>query len=295
MTAVVLILVSAALQALSNVLQHRAATTNRRGKVVADLIRTMKRGLFLIGVAIILVGFALHIAALGIGSIIVVQPVFVTQLIFILPFSALISHTPITRRDATSAIVVTVSIAAFVLVANPSTGQYGGETGPWIAATVGTVAVCLAFIAVGYRFHGVMRAVLIGIAAGLVNGLLAPVMKAVVEVGGDGFGALLGNWLLYAAIAVAILSFAFPLMAFQSGPITASLPIIMTLNPVAATIFGMWLFGERINDSGVALTLVAASVIVMVVGIVVLSRSEAMNSAFDEGGSEYASLGHGSP
>ena len=282
--AIALVLASAAVQALSNVLQHKAASRRTRGGSVAmDLLRSMRSLVFALGISLMLVGGGLHIAALGFGSIIIVQTVFVSQLIFVLPFSAWIAKLHIMRRDWIAAVAVTAGIATFVIVANPTGSNNTATTAESLTVVLATTGLCLALGVIAYlQSSGVVRAVLLGIAGGIFAGLFAPLTKAVIGAAGAGIPALLGNWLTWAFVAIGILALALPFMAFQAGRITTSLPLIMVLNPVYATVLGIWLFDERVDDSPVALAVIAVSIVVMIVGVVFLSRSEVVAASFDE-------------
>ena len=99
---------------------------------------------------------------------------------------------------------------------------------------------------------------------------------------GDGIGALFSSWLLYVTLIAALLGVLFPLLAFRAGPITASFPAVMSLNPIVATILGVYLFSETLAGGIVNIVLMIASGIVIFIGIVWLSRSTAIAEAFEE-------------
>ncbi len=280
--AVVLVLIAAVIQALSNVIQHKAVSGGDSGNWFVDLLGSLKRPLFILGISLMVVGFGFHVWSLGIGTIAVVQPVFVTQIIFILPFVAWISHVHVAGRDWANAAMVTVALALFLIVANPSQSRWSPMSSQWLIAVFATYAICLVIVGVGYGFKTTTRAVLIGIAAGLMNGLVAPLTKVAFDTGAEGMTQLFTSWLFYAAIVSATFAVLLPVMAYQAGPITKSLPLIMTINPVYAVTLSMWLFGEDINSSAGALAVISVTVVTMCVGIVALSRSEAVSGSFED-------------
>lgn len=281
---VVLVLIAAAVEALSNVIQHKA--TNKvnagAGGEASAVLRTLKTPLFLLGFALMVIGYAFHVASLGLGELAVIQVIFVTQLVFILPFARLISKTTVSGSDWLGAIVVTAGIAVFVSFAKPEAGTDSASNAKW-AIAIGIVALaCAIFIGLGYRFHGTARAALLGVAGGLINGLVAPLTKGTIAVGAGGVGALLSNWLIYVTLIAALLGVLFPLLAFRAGPITASFPAVMSLNPITATILGVYLFDETLSGGVGNIAMMAISAIVIFVGIVWLSRSTAIAEAFEE-------------
>ncbi|MDP3973099.1 MAG: DMT family transporter [Candidatus Nanopelagicales bacterium] len=286
--AIVLVLLAAATEALSNVLQHKATNQadptrpDQRAGELAALLRTLRMPLFLLGFLLMIVGYAFHVASLGMGNLAIIQVIFVSQLVFVLPLSRLVSRTRISPRDWLGAVMVTVGIGAFVVFAQPTEGEMNLSNGLWLGV-VGLVGLaCLVFILLGYRFRGGTRAALIGCSGGLINGLVAPLTKGTIAVAGAGTGALFGSWFLYVTVLAALLGVAFPLMAYRSGPITASFPAVMSLNPITATFLGVWLFHEHLNGSLLNVVVMIASAVLIFVGIIWLSRSKAIAAAFEE-------------
>lgn len=286
--AIVLVLLAAASEALSNVLQHRAAqsagpggATRRQGEIGA-LLRTLKMPMFLLGFLLMVVGYAFHVASLGLGKLSVIQVIFVSQLVFVLPFTRWVTRTSVPGRDWLWAIVVTIGIALFVWFAEPTEGEMNQSTGQWLAAVAIVSLLCVVVIALGYRLSGGPRAALIGSAGGLINGLVAPLTKGTIAVGAGGVGALFGNWMIYVTVIAALLGVLFPLMAYRAGPITASFPAVIALNPIVATLLGVWLFHETLSGGVVPITAMTLAGVMIFIGIVRLSRSKAIAAAFEE-------------
>lgn len=285
---IILVLLAAATEALSNVLQHKATNqvgspeSRQRTGEVAALLRTLRMPLFLLGFLLMIVGYAFHVASLGMGNLAVIQVIFVSQLVFVLPFSKWISHAQASISDWLGAIMVTVGIGAFVAFAQPSEGTMNSSNLRWLAAVGLVAAACVLFILIGYRFRGGTRAALIGCSGGLINGLVAPMTKGTIAVAGGGVGALFSHWLLYVTVIAALLGVLFPLMAFRAGPITASFPAVMSLNPVTATLLGVWLFNETLHGTVLDIVVMTASALVIFIGIVWLSRSKAIAAAFEK-------------
>lgn len=282
---IVLVLIAAAIEALSNVIQHKATNTvTGSDNEASAVLRTFGKPLFWLGFALMVLGYAFHVASLGLGELAVIQVIFVSQLVFILPFAKLISKTTVTRSDWLGAIVVTVGIAVFVLFAQPSAGTHWAPADKWLVA-ISVIAVgCAILIVVGYRFTGGTRAALLGASGGLINGLVAPLTTETIDVASRGVSALLLSWQLWVTLIAALLGVLFPLMAFRAGPITASFPAVMSLNPIVATILGVYLFGQVLSGGVVAITMMAISAVVIFIGIVWLSRSKAIREAFEDSG-----------
>jgi drug/metabolite transporter (DMT)-like permease len=75
------------------------------------------------------VGFALQAAALGLGSVLLVQALLVSALLFALPLGARLAHRSVTRWEWLWAVVLASSVALIVTVGNPQAGQ--SRARPW--------------------------------------------------------------------------------------------------------------------------------------------------------------------
>lgn len=279
--AVILALASSVLQALSNVVQHKAVVDGASSS--SSLLPLLRNKVWLLGLALMVLSFPFQVVALDAGSVVVVQLVLVTILVFVLPFAALISGTRITSRDWASALAVTVGLAVFLAAASPTEGTATPTPAAWTVACAITLAVCVILIAAGRQLPvGPVAALVIGAAGGIINGLVGPVTKgAVLVLDQEGPAALVTNGLFWATVVVAVLGVVFPLWAFQAGPITASMPTITLFNPLAATVLGVWLFHDQIVSSPMALTAAGLGTALMVLGVIVISRSDAIVESFE--------------
>ncbi len=184
-----------------------------------------------------------------------------------------------------------------MFAAQPEEGVTSAPDSKWIVAIGGIAVLCALAIGIGFRFVGGPRAALLGVSGGLMNGLVAPLTTGTIAVASLGLGALFGGWLLWVTLIAALLGVLFPLLAFRAGPITASFPAVMALNPIVATVLGVYLFGQTLQGGVFNVLIMIVSSIAIFVGIVWLSRSKAIAEAFEEatsgrpgGGAESASL-----
>src|SRR6201987_229502 len=76
-------------------------------------------------------GFGLQAAALGLGSVVLVQALLVTSLLFALVINAKVNHRRITRWQAIWAVLLTAAVAVVVTVGNPQDGNPRGSFHTW--------------------------------------------------------------------------------------------------------------------------------------------------------------------
>ncbi len=161
-------------------------------------------GQWWLGSLVSAVGFALQAAALGLGSVLLVQALLVTSLLFALPINARLTHRPVTRREWIWAALLAASVVVIVLVGNPTAGHARASLETWtvVAAVLGPALV---LCVMGARiWSGPVSAVLLAVVSGALWGLFAVLTKGVVDRLDDGIWALLRTPELYAWALVAI-------------------------------------------------------------------------------------------
>lgn len=270
----------AALFAVSAVAQHQAASEVPQGQaLMARLVRSPRWWAGIIGDT---GGFAFQVAALALGSVLVVQPILVSALVFALPLAGRYSRRPVTWAMWLHALALSVALAVFLVVGDPTPGN---PTAPWHDWLIPTVILALA---VGAAVAGATtlrrptpRALLLGTAAGLLFGFSAALTEQVTHLFGVGILAVLTSWNTYALIAGGLLGLYLQQLGYQAGPLAASLPAFTVTEPLGAAFMGMTVLDERLRSGPLATAVVLASVIVMGVAAVRLAQAESADQVAD--------------
>ncbi|GBG35789.1 DMT family transporter [Mycobacterium montefiorense] len=275
--AVVLALLAAFASALGNVVRQRSAqeiTDKPVGHL--ELFRMSLRDTkWWLGAGGAIGNYALQAAALTLGSVIMVTALQVTALLFALPIYARMTRRSVTRWEWTWALLLAAALAVVVIVGDPDPGASRGTVGTWMVVAL-VMGPALVFCVLGARiWSGSVAAVLLAIVAGSSLALFAVLTKAVVEVVGEGVGALLAAPEFYAWIAAALAGMIFQQSSFRAGSLTASLPTSVVAKPVVGSILGMAVLGEYLDCTGPARLVLAAGIVVVVVATVALARGEA--------------------
>ncbi|BBY37782.1 hypothetical protein MMAN_19160 [Mycobacterium mantenii] len=220
-------------------------------------------------------GFGFQAAALGLGSVVLVQALLVTSLLFALLISARVSHRRITCRQGIWAVLLAAAVAVVVTVGDPQQGAPRGSVQTWtIVALVMGPALILCVI--GARmFPGSVGALLLGLMSGSLWGLFSVLTKGVVDQLGHGIPALLRTPELYVWVVLAIAATAWEQSAFRAGPLTASLPAVTVAEPIVGSVLGVTVLGETLHTNDVGLVALGLSVAVMAAAAVALAHSQA--------------------
>ena len=274
---VVLALASAVAFAVANVGQQRAAAKSsdadaRAGRFVGQLLRNPQWLAATLGTG---VGYVLQAAALGVGSVVVVAPILVTSLLFALPLSARLSRERVSATAVRSGLLLTVSLAVFVVLADPDKGLSHASYGGWLVVALISVAVVGACLVAAHSRSGAARSGLLAITVGLLGGVLAVLTKSVVDAGGNGVFALLTSRETYALVVVGVAGIYLQQLAFQAGALQTSLPIMIVLEPMVAAVLGIALLHEKLRADGMRLAVLIAAAVVTAASTVVLARARA--------------------
>ncbi|WP_305091471.1 DMT family transporter [Prescottella sp. R16] len=268
-------LAAALLFACASVAQQSAAATVPHGRsLIGSLVRSPR---WWAGVAGDGGGYLLQVVALALGSVLVVQPLLVSMLLFALPLSARFSGHRTTRRAWLSAGALTVSLTVFLIVGDPTEGAVDAPWAQWALPLTVVVVVLAAVTVAGLspRLDAGGRALLLGAAAGGLYGVAVAFTKYVTGLVEHGVGAVAGAWQTYALLAAGAAGVYLQQRAFQVGPLPASLPAITIAEPVVAIVLGTTVLGERLRTSGGGVVVVAAAGVVMVAATIALSREQA--------------------
>jgi hypothetical protein len=279
---VVLALVASVFTASASVTQRFAAAPAPDEVAFSlKLIRTLiRKPIWFIGILCMILGFGFQIAALRVSSLTLVQPVIATELLLVFAFLALRSPQRVQRLDWLAAIAMAAGLAVFLGIAHPEGGSSRAPMSLWLIAAVGTAAAAALFFALariplrsGRPPSHARQAALLAIGAGAAWGFVAAVIKAMSGLLSSGPYAIFTNWSPYVLLLAGAGAFFLLSNAFQAGPLAASQPGLTIVDPLVASILGVFLFKDRIRHDPMELFGEAIALAVLVAGVVILSRS----------------------
>jgi drug/metabolite transporter (DMT)-like permease len=272
---VALALAAAFFFALGLVLQEKAASEQPDETVAAGfLVRLARQPIWLLGLAMQGIGFVAQAIALGVGRMVVVQPLLVASIVFALPLGRLIEKRTIERAEWIGAAMVTGGLAVLLVTSKPAAGDDDASLLAWavIGGGAAGVAVVLFVLAQGRRPE--VRAGLLGTASGILFGLGAALTKTAVSLLDDGVGAVFGDWHVYALVGVSIAAFWLEQAALQTGALAVAVATTMAFDPLSSLVFGIGLFDETLHEGLLGYVAAAALLGVTLAGLVILARAK---------------------
>lgn len=230
------------------------------------------------GVLLAAASFAIQGLALAFGPLTLVQPLAATDVLFALPLIARRNGRRLTIRDAAGAFLVTGGIVIFLTLSPPQSGRSVPSLPAWLPALAAVGTVTVGSAVASWHVRGPARVVWLAAAAGALYGLLDALTKSSVDVLAVSGAHVLATWGPYAMFVVAVFGALFGQSAYGSGALSLSLPVIDTVEPVAAVTIGATVFGERLASSAPLLASQLAGGALAIAGIAVLSRSSVVQT-----------------
>lgn len=281
MWAVFFALCAALSNALATVLQRIGVETaptdaNSSSKLMGSVLT---KPVWFVGLLFATASFLLQALALSFGDLSTVQPVMVTEIVFLMAVLGFWFRRPLGWGEWAGACTTAIGLGIFLSVSSPTGGLRRPSITSWGmvlgAASVGMV-LSLAMTRFGSRSW---RAAWFGAAAGVLFALTAALLKVSSDyVSRQGLGHLFFHWQPYAVAATGLLGLVIVQHALQSGSIAASQSALLIVNPVASILVGTLLFGDRLRTAGGRLFIGGFALFVMFVGLFILAHSPLISS-----------------
>lgn len=269
--------------ALATALKHRSAGLTpdvHRGErsLGGFVLATLRHPLWLGGIGADVGGLALQITALHFGPLSVVQPLMITALLFSLAANHVVARTRVSARELLGGATLVLALGAFLWVSGASSPKITGvpqpaDIEPALAIGGGAVVLALVCVYSARRLPRGVAAALIGVTVGVIYACTAALIKSVSNIALHGGPlALLTSWQLYLLIVAGAAGLIGSQLAFQAGPLRASLPAIATVDPLVSISLGVFVYGERLRSGTAAVVAEVACLVVLSVAAIYLSR-----------------------
>jgi hypothetical protein len=261
--------------ALASVTQQRAASqlTSSAAFDPALLIRLARRRRWLISLIAVIAGYAFQAAALGLGRLVVVEPVFPIGLLFALLLAARAEGRRLCHAEWTAAVAAVGGLAVFLVAAMPTGGHRTAPAGPLGMTAVGAVVIAVVCCLAAIKVAPAHRALLFSIAGGIGAGVTDALTKTVAALVGVSRFGLFADPRLYLLAVVGLMTFTLQQNAFRAAGLAASLPAFAVLEPVVGALLGLFIYAERLGSGGIRITVEVLAVMAALWGIARLANS----------------------
>ena len=274
-----MVIVFALLAALSNAVneatQHIASTAApARSSGWRLVVYLFRNPLWLFGWVALIAAFAFQALALNKGEISVVQPVLATELVFMLVLRRVWIGQSIRPVTWWAAALTCVGLTVFIVAGQPGGGQPTPTSQHWFTAGLACCAAAAVLAVLAQWGSPAVRAALHGSACAVMWALVATFIKATTDTLTQfGVAGMFTHWPVYALAVGAVAALFLMQAALHVGPLRASQPFIVIVDPIVSIALSVWLFAEHFTSSGAVLALAAVGFAGMCAGVVLLTQT----------------------
>ena len=281
--AVATALVAALLLGISSVADQRSTkrVKTQRALSPAILLDLFRQPLWLMAIAANVAGFALQVVALSFGSLAVVQPLLVFDLVFAVLIVRSVGwdprmYPPGTRRWDPVVFAgvgaATIGVAGFLVIGRPSAGRTDAGFGILLPLVIGVAVLLGGCLSVARRSPG-LRPLALALGCGICYGVAAFAVKLLTSEFGHGPAHVFTSWPIYVLAVLGPAGFILNQDAFQQGRFLAPVQAILTTtDPVISIGLSILWLGARLRGGPAAIAGEIASLLLMTAGIVVIAR-----------------------
>ena len=277
--AVVTALAAALLLGISAVADQRSTKRVRSHQalspeILADLVR---QPLWLAAIGANCAGFALQVVALSFGSLALVQPLLVCDLVFASLIAWYWGERATMPRSSVRNMFVgvtatTAGVAGFLAVGQPSGGSAQVSSGILPPLVLGLVVVVGGCLVAATRSQN-LRPLALALACGVCYGTAAFLIKLITSEFGGGAAQVFTNWPIYVFAVVGPAGFILNQNALQQGRFLAPVQaIISAADPVISVALGIGWLDVRLRSSPAAVVGEVGALLLMAAGIVITAR-----------------------
>jgi drug/metabolite transporter (DMT)-like permease len=272
MTALALVAaVAAALcYAVAAALEQIQAEADRGRDVVRSFLlwRLMHQRRWLLGFGIGGLGAGLHLLAVALAPLALVQPIVVLTVVFAVPLGAALRRRRPTKTEMVAAIAVAAGLAIVVTTVR-TTAEVPRPAGGSVALAAVVVATCVTLILlVAARVSGSARTVLLAGAAAALLGLGSALARTLLA--SDLSWATIVAWGTPLLAGCAIAGTSLEQTAYKSGRLAVTVAVMTVVDPLVAIGIGAGALGQPVRFTMPAITALAAAMVVT--GVITLAR-----------------------
>ncbi|GAB09080.1 hypothetical protein GOARA_027_00430 [Gordonia araii NBRC 100433] len=232
-----------------------------------------------IGAVIALVGFGAQAAALGLGPILLVQPLIVFAVLFSLPMEAWADDRHPHLNEWAWGLVLVVCVATFLLIARPEQSTRRPDMTTLAIATASVVAVVAILVVLAEKSrNNHYRALFYGLASGVLFGVSALLVKSVIMQTFTDWHEVFTHPQVYVLLVVAPGAIVAQQRGFGAGDLQTSFPAMNVMEPAVAMALGMLVLGEEIKVSVTTALFLGVVLALMIRAVLELARLAAVRA-----------------
>lgn len=279
----VLALLAAAANALATVLQRIGVEDAAGDRGVKGLVASvLRRPVWFAGLVLAAVSFLLQATALSLGDLSTIQPIMVTELVFLLVILSVWFHRALGWKEWLGALGTAFGLGLFLAMGNAGGGRERPSPADWVLLLVASGGALVLSVLVAQRGPRWWRAAAYGVGGGIAFALTAAFVKTAADQWSRGPLYTFSHWQAYSVAGAGVIGLVLTQHALEAGPVAASQSALLVVNPLSSIVMGIWLFGDHLHASGGRLGLEAVGLFCMFVSLFILAGSPLVNATAQE-------------
>ena len=270
MFAAVLALGAAVVFGTATALQHRAASGVSRADTASGQLlgRLLRRRSWLAGLGLSGFAFILHVAALHHGSLALVQPIVVTTTMFAVFVRSALDRTLPDRAEIVWGVCTLVGLTLVVaMVGTRPMRVIPDDRTAGVFLVAAAVTAVVATVVARQTHAPARKGFLLAVAAGILYGSTAGLIKMATSHVRPGLEPLLHHWSPWLVVPFGLCAFFLSQSAFQATRLSVSAPVLNIVDVLVAVTFGSTVFREHLFRSPGQLVVELIGVTMIVVGV----------------------------
>jgi drug/metabolite transporter (DMT)-like permease len=258
-----------------------AKRTPQREYLRLGLARNLvKRGRWLLGTGLSLLGWPLQLLALSLAPLVVVQPAMAAGLLVLLVIGERMLGERAGRREHLAVGAIVVGVLGAALCAPPHTDAQASDTVLAIVLSALGLASLLPYIMLRLARRPPAMVTIVG--AGLAYGWTGVATKLASDNLAYGFLWVAVAWGL-ATAAVSAMAALSEMSALQSRPAIQVAPVVFVIQTAVPVALAPVLLGEHFTETPLSGAPLAISLAILMVGAVMLARSPLLTTLYEGG------------
>jgi drug/metabolite transporter (DMT)-like permease len=272
---IVFTLLAALSNAVNEATQHIASiAAPRRSSGWRLVVYLFRNPLWLFGWVALAGAFVFQALALHNGEISVVQPLLATELVLMLVLRRFWVHQAIRPITWLAGAVTCIGLVVFIGAGQPGGGQPTPISHHWLTAALACCAGAAVMSVLARWGSPSLRAALYASAAAVMWALVATFIKATTDTLTQfGVGGTFIRWPVYALVVGSVAALFLQQASLHVGPLRASQPLLVIVDPIVSITLAMWIFGEHFTDNAAALAAAAVGFAVMCASVILLTQT----------------------
>jgi uncharacterized membrane protein len=279
--AIILAFLAAVANAFATVLQRLGvesvqSSSGARGGLMAKVLR---RPIWFAGLALTTGSFLLQAFALSFGDLSTVQPVMVSEIVFLVLILGIWFDKRLGWREWIGTVGTAIGLGVFLALSYSKPGHGHPDFGDWVLLLVASIGAVGVGLIAAQRGRRSFRAACYGVSAGIAFALTAAFIKTVANEWQHGPIYVFTHPAAYAVAASGLVGLVISQHALDAGPVAASQAALLIVNPLSSIVMGIWLFDDHVHATGARAVVEGVFLGVMFSSLLILSQSPLISAS----------------